>query len=86
MKVYESGRVFEASCWAHARRKFVDLDESHHSPIAAEMLDRVGALYAVEQDVRGKMPQERYAARQARSRSLLDSMYGNAREELHPFQ
>ena len=33
-KLYEGGRVIEAACWAHARRKFVDLFELHKSKVA----------------------------------------------------
>ena len=64
----------EAACWAHVRRKFVDLHELHKSPVAAEILDRIGALYAIEKEIRGRSPDERYAARRERSRPLLDGM------------
>ncbi len=74
-KLYESGRVTEAACWAHARRKFVDLHELHKSPVAAQALDRIGALYAIEQEIRGKPPDERHAVRRERSRPLLDALH-----------
>ncbi len=32
----KQGRVREAACWAHVRRKFHDLFEAHASPIAEE--------------------------------------------------
>jgi len=73
-KLYGGGRVLEAACWAHVRRKFVDLHELHKSPVAAEALDRIGALYAIEQQIRGRPPDERRAARQERSRPLLDGL------------
>jgi transposase len=73
-KIYEGGRVVEAACWAHVRRKFVDLHKLHKSPVAAEMLDRIGALYVVEQEIWGRLPDERRAVRQERSRPLLDAM------------
>jgi len=50
-KLYDGGRVLEAACWAHVRRKFVDLHELHKSPLAAQMLDRIGALYGIECDI-----------------------------------
>ncbi len=74
-KIYEGGRVTEAACWAHVRRKFVDLHELHKSPVAAQMLDRIGALYAIEQEIRGRPPDERQAVRRQRSRPLLDAMH-----------
>src|SRR5579872_7522270 len=32
-KLYETGRIVEAACWAHVRRKFYDLYQAHRSPI-----------------------------------------------------
>jgi len=73
-KIYDGGRVLEAACWAHVRRKFVDLHELHESPVAAQALDRIGALYVIEREIRGRLPHERRAVRQERSRPLLDAM------------
>lgn len=74
-KLYEERRVTEAPCWAHVRRKFHDLEQAHSSPIAADALQRIGALYAIEDAVRGKLPEERRAVRQERSKPLLDSLH-----------
>jgi transposase len=74
-KLYEGGRVLEAACWAHVRRKFVDLYELHRSAIAGEALDRIGALYAIEKEIRGRSPDEQRAVRQERSRPLLQAMH-----------
>jgi transposase len=74
-KLYEGGRVLEAACWAHVRRKFVDLYELHQSAIAGEALDRIGSLYAIEKQIRGRLPDERRAVRQERSRPLLDVLH-----------
>lgn len=74
-KIYDSGRVLEAACWAHVRRKFVDLHELHQSPVAAEVLDRIGALYAIEKEIRGRSPDERRAVRRERSRPFLDALH-----------
>jgi transposase len=38
-----------AHCWAHARRKFVEI-ESHYPRQAREILDLIGELYAIERD------------------------------------
>lgn len=40
--------VIELGCLAHARRKYYELHEANQSPIAAEALRRIGALYAIE--------------------------------------
>jgi transposase len=72
--VYETGRIREAACWAHVRRKFYDLQVAHKSPVAQEALERIGALYKIEKEIRGRPPQERREVRQTRARPLLESM------------
>jgi transposase len=67
-------RIQEAACWAHARRAFYELHHANHSPVAAEALERIGALYAIEQDIRGRPPHERAGIRQARAGPLLESL------------
>src|SRR5579859_3437253 len=52
--LYGDGRMYEVSCWSHARRKFHDIHVAHASPITSEALDRIGALYGIEQEIRGK--------------------------------
>jgi len=73
-QIYETGRIQEAACWAHVRRKFYDLQEAHKSPVATEALERIGALYAIEKEIRGRPPDERREARNQRSRPLLASL------------
>ena len=69
--LYRDGKVIEAGCWAHARRKFYDLYKLDSSPIAEEALRHIGALYVVEREVRGETPDVRLSARQLRSAPLL---------------
>jgi transposase len=71
-QLYEDGRIHHAACWAHVRRHFYDLEQAHSSPVAHEALQRIGALYAVEEQIRGKPPDERRQVRQERSKPLLD--------------
>lgn len=71
----ETGRIKEAACWAHERRKFFDLHQGHQSPAAKEVLERIAQLYAIEKEIRGRSPDERRGTRQTRSRPLLDAMY-----------
>ncbi len=72
--LYEGGRILEAACWAHARRAFYDIHQANQSPIAAEALARIGALYAIEGEIRGRLPDKRAAARQAHTAPLLESL------------
>jgi hypothetical protein len=66
----------EAACWAHVRRKFYDIHVANDSPLAAAALNRIGALYAIETEIRGRPPDQRRAARQARAEPLLDDFHG----------
>jgi transposase len=66
--------IYEAACWAHARRKFHDIHLAHASPTTTEALSRIGALYAIEDEVRGKPVDLRLSVRQARARPLLDDL------------
>ena len=70
--LYADGTILEAACWAHARRKFFELHKAQASPIAAEALRRIGALYAIEAEVHGRLPDERRSVRMARAGPLLD--------------
>src|SRR5271167_4971992 len=73
-QIYEAGRIQEAACWAHVRRKFYDLVAAHKSPVATEALERIGALYAIEKEIRGRSPAERREVRNERARPLLESL------------
>jgi transposase len=70
-----NNHVLEAACWAHARRKLFDIYEATDSPIAQEALERIAALYQIEEQIRGKPPDERGAVRQARAGPLLDDLH-----------
>jgi len=68
-------RIQEAACWAHVRRKFYDIHVAHASPVAAEALDRIGRLYGIESDIRGRPADERRAVRQARAGPELEALH-----------
>jgi transposase len=72
--LYDTGRIREAACWAHARRKFHDIHAAHPSPTTTGAINRIGALYAIEAEVRGKPPDERRAVRQTRAAPLLGEL------------
>lgn len=69
--LHESGRITEVACWAHVRRRFFDVHQANGFSIAREALDKIGALYAIEQDIRGRTSNERQRVRQARAGPLL---------------
>jgi transposase len=64
-----------ALCWAHTRRKFYDVYTTTKSPLAHEALQRIGALYAIEADIRGQTAEHRKHARRQRSRPLVETMH-----------
>lgn len=59
---------------SHVRRPFYDLYEAHKSAVAKEALERIAALYAIEEEIRGRSAEERRAVRNERSKPLLGSM------------
>jgi transposase len=74
-QIYEKGLIQEAACWAHVRRKFYELQQAHASPIATEAIERIGQLYGIENEIRGRLPDQRCEARQARARPVLESLH-----------
>ncbi len=64
----------EVACWAHFRRKVFDLHERSPTPLTTDILERIGALYAVEAEVRGQPPDVRCRARQEKSRPLVEAL------------
>jgi hypothetical protein len=73
--IYETGRVREAACWAHARRQSYELYAARPNAFNTEALERIGALFQVEDAVRGKPPDERRAYRQVSAGPLLDQLH-----------
>ena len=75
--LYGTGRSGEAACSAHVRRKFFDVQAATKSAVVAGALQRIGALYDVERDIRGRLLDERRRQKQAHSRPIT------AVEQLH---
>src|SRR5512139_349123 len=71
-----------AFCWAHVRRRFYELAVAGPAPIASEALERIGALYSIESQIRGRGPDERRDARQEKSRLILAELEPWLREKL----
>ncbi len=75
------GPITEAACWAHGRRKFFDLARINKAPIAVEAAERIDALFAIEREINGLMPQKRMRMRHERSRSLVIALESWLREQ-----
>ena len=63
-----------AFCWSHMRRRHYELAAAGPAPIASEALARIGQLYYIEREIRGRSAEERRAARQARSRPIIEAL------------
>jgi transposase len=72
--LYRSNRVFEVGCWGHARRKIWDIHQAKATATTTELLERIGGLYAVEEQVRGQPPDVRCSARQLQSKPQLEEL------------
>jgi transposase len=60
-----------AYCWAHARRKLVEIARNGTAPIAEDGVKRVGELYRIEAKLRGLDRKARLAGRQEWSAPVI---------------
>jgi transposase len=72
--LYQSGRVIEVGCWAHARRRFVEAFTTDTA--AALMIALIQQLYQIERDATELDPDGRHALRQEQSVLLLAKIEG----------
>jgi transposase len=70
-----SGAIRLAFCWAHCRRRFYEIHQATGSPLAEEALRRIRELYVIEAEVRGRPAEDRRAARQERSKSIVEALH-----------
>jgi hypothetical protein len=57
------------------RREFFQFHASTKSPLAAEVLARIAALYAIEDEIRGQPAEHRRQVRRERSRPIVDVLH-----------
>jgi transposase len=72
-KLY-GNRIVEAACMAHVRRKFHDVIKLKASPVAEEALTRIGALYDIEDRIRGMTADQRRGLRLQHSKPIFDDL------------
>lgn len=77
-QLYSEGRIIQAGCWAHARRKFFELkdipvakDLAYIQPIAASAVRRIDAMMAVDRSINGSTAENRQTLRQEHSARLV---------------
>ena len=76
-QLYDDGRIIEAACWSHARRKAWDIHERQHKlpgTLAHQALVRMAEIFKVEAQIRGQPPDERQRVRQLKIRPVLDEL------------
>ena len=56
------------------REQLCEIHDSHRSPVAAEGLRRIAAMYAIEKKIRGEAPEVRLAERQKRTAPLVEDI------------
>ena len=74
--------IILVGCWAHARRNFVEA-LAVLSPMARKSVDTAASrglaycnkLFAIEQDLRDAMPEQRHTARQVRSKPVVEEFH-----------
>ena len=70
--LYETGNIVEVGCWAHCRRRFFEIAKAQSKPgLAAQALQWIASLYAIESRIRDQTPDLKYAARQAEALPIL---------------
>ena len=72
---FKHGKIIEAGCLAHARRKFFDLHAANKSQIAGFALEQFAKVYEIERQVKHLAAEERKTVRQQQSRPVLDALH-----------
>ncbi|OZB82252.1 MAG: IS66 family transposase [Halothiobacillus sp. 13-55-253] len=67
--------VTELGCWAHARRKFFDLQAAGNHPVAGAALTRIARLYVAEEEARDMNTEARAQHRALHSLPQLQDMH-----------
>jgi transposase len=67
--------VTELACLAHVRRKFFELHAANGSPVAAEALQRIGALYAIERQAASLASEARLQLRRSQALPALADLH-----------
>lgn len=69
-----ANHVTHASCWVHARRKFVELEHSHPE-VYKQAIGRIKKIYEIEQSVSGKKAHEVLEARVSQSVEVVEGYF-----------
>lgn len=81
--LFKDGRNREASCWAHARRRFVAAFRAAEGAEPALVLQTIQGLFRIEREIAELTPAERVEVRQSRSAPLVDDLLSKAAVRRH---
>jgi transposase len=76
-QLYNDGRIVEAACWSHSRRKLWDIHERQHKTpgtLAHQGLERIAGIFKIEAEIRGRSVLRRRRVRQLRTQPVLDGL------------
>lgn len=76
-QLYADGRIVEAACWSHARRKLWDIHERQHrlpGTLAHQGLERIAKIFKIEAEIRGRSVLRRRRVRQVRTQPVLKDL------------
>ena len=76
------GAVTLAACWSHLRRKFYELHVAGLSETATWTVERMAALWRLEDEVRGQPAEARQAARSETSALVVAELFARWEREL----
>ena len=69
---YPDNNITEAACWAHVRRKFYEITlVNPDATIANQVIEVIGKLYKIEDNIRGLSHEERKKRRVEDSKELI---------------
>ena len=71
--LYQTGRIIEVACWAHARRKHFEIAKTQKTPGLAEAVAWIAKLYEIESRIRDRPPDQKLLVRQAEAVPLLSN-------------
>ena len=72
--LFGEGKAAEQACMVHVRRKFTDEFNRTGATIAEAAIKRIGKLYDIEKQAKGKSPEERAILRQEKAKPLFDDL------------
>jgi len=75
------GRVTNAFCWAHVRRKFVEALK-YEGELCSKALLLIGAMYGIEKSVQGLDPEKILKTRQDKSKPIVEEFFNFLEESL----